>query len=66
MKKNSPHLTSYLAALVIGMILFATFWKWLVGPASSVVFLAGTMGVMVAVTLYLVYNRIKHSDNDER
>ena len=41
-----------MAALVIGAILFAVLWKWLFGPASSAVIIAGITGVAVAVSIF--------------
>ncbi len=66
MKKTRLHLLSYLAALVIGVILFATFWKWLFGSASSAVVMSGIMGVAIAVILFLVWNEIKKPKDDDR
>jgi len=66
MKKTRLHLLSYLAALVIGVILFATFWKWLFGSASSAVVMSGIMGVAIAVILFLVWNEFKKPKDDDR
>ncbi len=66
MKKTRLHLLSYLAALVIGVILFATFWKWLFGSASSAVVMSGIMGVAIAVILFLVGNEFKKPKDDDR
>ncbi len=66
MKKTRLHLLSYLAALVIGVILFATFWKWLFGSASSAVVMSGIMGVAIAVVLFLVWNEFKKPKDDDR
>ena len=64
MKKSQPHLFSYLAALVIGVILFAVSWKTFFGSASSPVVIAGIAGVAVAVILFLVviYRRSSNKD----
>jgi hypothetical protein len=59
MKKSQPHLFSYLAALVIGVILLAVYWKTFFGSASSQVVIAGTAGVAMAVLIYLVMNTKK-------
>jgi hypothetical protein len=59
MKKSHPHLFSYLAALVIGVILFAVYWKTFFGSASSPVVIAGIAGVAMAVLIYLVMNTKK-------
>ncbi|HLO15460.1 MAG TPA: hypothetical protein VK206_11555 [Anaerolineales bacterium] len=64
MKKSQVHLLSYIAALVIGAILFATFWKWIFGAASSSVVTAGIAGVAVAVILFLVWNEFKKPKDD--
>jgi hypothetical protein len=48
-----------MAALVIGSILFATFWKWLFGSASSMVVISGITGVVVAVIVFLLWNEFK-------
>ncbi len=66
MKKTRLQLLSYLAALVIGVILFATFWKWLFGSASSAVVTSGIMGVAIAVVLFLVWNEFKKPKDDDR
>ncbi|RJP50641.1 MAG: hypothetical protein C4557_09475 [Anaerolineaceae bacterium] len=54
-KIHMPNL-SYIAAFVIGVILFAMFWKMLAGAASSAVVLAGMIGVAVAVTAFWLRN----------
>ena len=59
MKKTRFHFLSYIAALVIGTILFATIWKWLFGPISDPVLTAGITGVVVAVIIFLVWNELK-------
>ena len=66
MKKTRLQLLSYLAALVIGVILFATFWKWLFGSASSAVVTSGIMGMAIAVVLFLVWNEFKKPKDDDR
>lgn len=58
-KIHMPNL-SYIAAFVIGVILFAVFWKMLFGSASSLVVLAGMVGVAVAVTLFWLRNENQH------
>ena len=58
-KIHTPNL-SYIAAFVIGVILFAVFWKMLFGSASSLVVLAGMVGVAVAVTLFWLRNENQH------
>ena len=59
MKKSPPHHFSYLAALVIGVILFAVYWKTFFGSGSSPVVIAGIAGVALAVLIYLVMNTKK-------
>ena len=59
MKGSKLHLLSYMAALVIGAILFAVLWKWLFGSASSTVVIAGLAGVVVAVSVFLLWNEFK-------
>ena len=65
MKRSRVHLLSYIAALVIGAILFAIFWRWLFGSASSAVVLSGLAGVVVAVIIFLVWNEFKKPKDDE-
>jgi phosphate/sulfate permease len=48
-----------MAALVIGAILFAVLWKWLFGSASSTVVIAGIAGVVIAVSVFLLWNEFK-------
>jgi phosphate/sulfate permease len=65
MKKPRPHVFSYLAALVIGVILFAVFWKTAFGAASSPVVIAGIVGVAVAVIIFLIAILRKSSNSDK-
>ena len=58
-KIHMPNL-SYLAAFVIGVILFALFWKMLAGAASNTVVLAGMIGVAVAVTAFWLRNESQY------
>ena len=51
---------SYIAAFVIGVILFAVFWKTLMGTASSAVVLAGMVGATVAVAVFWLRNENEH------
>jgi hypothetical protein len=62
MKQRKTHMPnlSYIAALVIGVILFAVFWKLLFGSASSLVVLAGMIGTAVAVILFRLRNEYQH------
>jgi len=54
-----------MAALVIGAILFATFWKWIFGSASSFIVTAGIAGVVTAVIIFLVWNEFKKPKDDD-
>ena len=56
---------SYFAAFVIGVILFALFWKVWFGSASSTIVLAGMMGVAVAVIIFWLRNEFKNSKDKE-
>ena len=62
---HMPNL-SYIAAFVIGVILFAVFWKGLFGSASSAIVLAGMAGAAVAVTIFWIRNEIQHQKNKEK
>jgi len=53
-----------MAALVIGAILFAVFWKLLFGSASSTVVIAGIAGVVVAVSTFLLWNEFRMPNDD--
>ncbi len=66
MKRSKLHLLSYMAALVIGAILFAVLWKWLFGSASSTVVIAGITGVVVAVSVFLLWNEFKKPNDLDR
>jgi hypothetical protein len=54
-----------MAALVIGAILFAVFWKWLFGSASSTVVISGITGVVVAVSIFLLWNEFNKPKDDD-
>lgn len=62
MKHERIHMPtlSYIAAFVIGVILFAVFWKTLMGAASSAIVLAGMIGAAVAVTAFWLRNENQH------
>jgi len=64
-RNHIPNL-SYIAAFVIGVILFVVFWKTWFGSASSAVLLAGMAGVAVTVTAFWLRNEIKHHNNKEK
>jgi tetrahydromethanopterin S-methyltransferase subunit E len=59
---HMPNL-SYVAAFIIGVILFASFWKSLFGSASSSIVLAGMVGVAIVVTLFWLHNETQHRNN---
>lgn len=61
MKRQQIHMpmVSYLAAFVIGVILFAVFWKGFFGSASSAMALAGMAGVAVMVAVFWIRNEIQ-------
>lgn len=58
-KIHMPNL-SYIAAFVIGVILFAVFWKMMFGSASSLVVLVGMIGAATTVTLFWLRNESQH------
>jgi len=64
MKRSRLHLLSYIATLVIGAILFAVFWKWLFGSALSTIVISGITGVVVAVSIFWLWNEFKRPDDD--
>jgi predicted membrane-bound spermidine synthase len=67
MKHARIHLPnlSYVAAFVIGVILFAWFWKAWFGSASSSIIVAGMAGVVVAVTIFWLRNESKNSKDKD-
>lgn len=68
MKRQQVHMTniSYIAAFIIGAILFAIFWKLLFGLASSLVVLAGLIGAATAVTLFWLRNENQYHGKGKR
>jgi tetrahydromethanopterin S-methyltransferase subunit E len=66
MKQPRSPIFSYLAALVIGMILFATFWKSVFGTASGPVVIAGIAGVVLAVLFFLILSDRKNSNDHNK
>ncbi|MEW6030304.1 MAG: hypothetical protein ACOYZ8_08595 [Chloroflexota bacterium] len=58
MKHERIHIPnhSYIAAFVIGVILFAVFWKMMFNSASSAAVLAGMAGAAVAVIAFWFRN----------
>lgn len=67
MKASRFHLSniSYIAAFVIGVILFAVFMKSLFGTASSAMVLAGMAGVAITVTAFRIRQEL-HSHKKEK
>ena len=68
MKHERIHIPdlSYIAAFIIGVILFASIWKAWFGSASSAIVLAGMAGVAFAVTAFWIRNEIQHRNNKEK
>jgi hypothetical protein len=56
---------SFIAAFVIGVILFAVFMKSLFGAASSAMVLSGMAGVAIAVTAFRIRQEL-HSHKKEK
>lgn len=56
---------SFIAAFVIGVILFAVFMKSLFGTASSAMVLSGMAGVAIAVTAFRIRQAL-HSHKKEK
>lgn len=67
MKTSRIHIPniSFIAAFVIGVILFAVILKSLFGSASSAVILAGMAGVAVAVSAFRIRQEL-HSHKKEK
>ena len=66
MKRSRWHVLSYLAAVYMGAILFAVVWKWLFGSATSTVVISGIAGVVIAVSVFLLWNeRNKPKDGNK-
>ncbi len=68
MKHQRIHMPtlSYIAAFVIGVILFAVFWKTLIGAASSMVVFAGMVGAAVAVAVFWLRNENEHHTEKDK
>lgn len=66
MRKSRLHVISYLAALIIGAILFAVFWNWMFGSLPRGVVISGDAGVVVAVTVFLFWNEFKKPKDGDR
>jgi hypothetical protein len=56
---------SFIAAFVIGVILFGVFVKSLFGAASSAMVLSGMAGVAIAVTAFRIRQEL-HSHKKEK
>lgn len=56
----------WVAAFVIGVILFATIWKGLFGAASSLTVLAGMLGVATMITVFWVRNELQRHKPKEK
>jgi len=57
--------TTYLCAFIIGVILFWSFGKYWLDLTSTLVFLAGLIGVAVSVLLIGAWNIFKHSEKQD-
>jgi hypothetical protein len=68
MKHQRIHMPtlSYIAAFVIGVILFAVFWKELFESASSAMVLAGMAGVAIMVTAFWIRNEMGHHNPKDK
>ncbi len=56
---------SYFSAFLIGVILFATIWKYLFGAASGAVVLAGMAGAATPVIILWLKHRIHTQDEEQ-
>ena len=61
---HMPNL-SYIAAFVIGVILFAVILKSLFGTASSALILAGMAGVAVAVSAFRIRQELQNHKKEK-
>lgn len=61
-KRNTPTIT-YVLAFLIGVILFWSIGKDWLKLESVAVFLAGLLGVALAVLLFVVWNMTRHSQS---
>ena len=68
MKHQRIHMPAlaFISAFVIGVILFATFWKILFGSASGLVVLAGMAGTAIAVIVFWFRNEIQHRNGQDK
>ena len=67
MKNSKPNFstTTYLCAFTIGVILFWSFGKYWLDLTSTLVFLAGLIGVAVSVLLIGAWTIFKHSEKHD-
>ncbi len=67
MKASRIHFSniSFIAAFVIGVILFAVLMKSIFGAASSAMVLAGMAGVAIAVTAFRIRQEL-HNHKKEK
>ena len=61
-KTNLPTV-AYICAFVIGVILLWSIGKTWLGFDSMLVFIAGVIGVAVAVIIFGAWNMVRHSKN---
>ena len=68
MKHQRIHMPtlSYIAAFVIGVILFAVILKGFFGSASSAIVLAGMAGVAVMVTAFWIRDETAHHNPKDK
>lgn len=67
MKYTNIHMPnlSYIAAFVIGVILFAVILKSLFGTASSAMILAGMAGVAIAVSAFRIRQELQNHKKEK-
>ena len=58
--------TSYLCAFIIGVILFWSLGKYWLDLTSTLVFLAGLIGVAVSVLLIGAWNMVSYSEKHDK
>jgi len=64
--KTNFSTTTYLCAFSIGVILFWSFGKYWLNLTSTLVFLAGLIGVAISVLSIGAWNIFKHSEKHDR
>jgi predicted neutral ceramidase superfamily lipid hydrolase len=65
-KKSNLSTVTYVAAFLLGVILFWSFGKDWLNLESRPVFLAGLIGVAVSVLLFGAWNIIRNSKNKDQ